>query len=356
MKMLAEDAVIGCKSNPDTLRCIDQDNMSTLSRKVSIIIAFYKNKENLKKCLEGCLNLNYSSFEIIVAGNTDPLMFGRDNIMWLNVDNESQGHKRNVAIAKASGEICAFIDDDAFPHPDWLRNSVRYFEDLSIGAVCGPGIPPDEESLMERASSAVLSSYLGTGSARCRYTPCEQRLIRDVAPAYNLLVRRDLLLKIGGFPVGIRAAEDAIISAKILNEGKKILYENNVVVYHKRRPLFIPLIRQIGSYALYRGFLSKKHRELRNMFFTLSLLSVASIILVAVLVLFSQFSYLTLLLVGTLGLIYLVASFTSGLLESKNGTVALLAMFGIPIIHLTYVTQFFRGLLTNELEEKHINE
>jgi len=325
--------------------------MSTFHPKVSIIVAFYKNKETLKKCLEHCLKLNYRNFEIIVAGNIDPLM-SSDNVIGLNVSNESPGYKRNVAIARASGEICAFIDDDAFPHPDWLRNSVRYFEDPSIGAVCGPGISPHDESLMERASSAVLASYLGTGPARCRYTPCKQKLIRDVAPACNLLVRRDLLLKIGSFPVGIRAADDALVSAKIRNQGKKILYANDVIVYHKRRPLFIPLIRQIGNYAFYRGFLSKKYREQRNLFFISSLLSVVTIIFVTVLTLFSQFSYFTLLLVGILGLIYLAASFVSGLLASKSGVIALLAMFGIPLIHLVYVIQCLRGLMTRELNEK----
>lgn len=354
MEMSVEEGIIGCKNSLDAPQFLDQDKINSLSRRVSIIVAFYKNKESLKTCLERCLNLNYSNFEIIVAGKTDPFM-SDDNIVWLNVSNESQGYKRNAAIQKATGEICAFIDDDAFPNPDWLENSVKYFKDISIGAVCGPGVSPNDESLMERASSAVLSSYLGTGSARCRYTPCKQKLIRDVAPASNLLVRRDLLLKIGGFPVGVRAAEDAVISAKILNEGKKVLYVNNVIVYHKRRPLFMPLIRQIGSYALYRGFLSKRHRELRNSYFALSLLGVAAAASIAVLLFFSRFSYLTLLLVGALCSIYLAASFISGLLASRSGTVALLAMFGIPLIHLTYAAQFLRGLLTTELEKKNIN-
>jgi cellulose synthase/poly-beta-1,6-N-acetylglucosamine synthase-like glycosyltransferase len=324
--------------------------MGVISPRVSIIVPSYKSKENLKKCLHHCLKLNYDDFEIIVAGNIDPLMHN-DNIVWLHVDDESQGSKRNAAIAKARGEICAFIDDDAFPHRDWLRNSVKYFKDLSIGAVSGPGIPPDDENLMERGSSAVLASYLGTGPARYRYTPCKQRFVQDAAPAYNLLVRRDLLLEIGGFPTGIRAAEDTLLSAKIRNQGKKILYANDVIVYHKRRPLFAPLARQIGNYALHRGFLSKKYRGLRNLVFIL-FSSIVVAFLVAVLVLLSQFSYFTLLYVGMLVLIYLAASYLSGLLASRSGSVAVLAMFGIPLIHLTYVVQFFRGLVTRQLNEK----
>lgn len=324
--------------------------MDVISPRVSIIVPSYKSKENLKKCLQHCLELNYDNFEIIVAGNINPLI-STDNIVWLAVDDESQGSKRNAAIAKARGEICAFIDDDAFPHGDWLRNSMKYFQDSSVGAVSGPGIAPNDESFMERGSSAVLASYLGTGPARCRYTPCTQRIIQDAAPAYNLFVRRDLLLETGGFPTGIRAAEDAILSAKIRSQGKKILYANDVIVYHKRRPLFVPLARQIGTYALHRGFLSKEHKGLRNPVFILFPIIVVAFF-VAALVSFSRFSYFALLLVGMLVLIYLGASYLSGLATSRSGSVAVLAMFGIPLVHLTYAVQFFRGLVTRHLSEK----
>jgi cellulose synthase/poly-beta-1,6-N-acetylglucosamine synthase-like glycosyltransferase len=324
--------------------------MGIVSPRVSIVIPSYKSRENLKHCLEHCLELDYDNFEIIVAGTIDPLMSSA-NIIWLHVSDESQGCKRNAAIAKATGEICAFIDDDAFPRRDWLRNSAKYFEDPSIAAVSGPGIPPNDESLMERGSSAVLASYLGTGPARCRYTPCKKKLVYDAAPAYNLLVRRDLLVKIDGFPTGIRAAEDMILSAKIRNQGKRILYANDVIVYHKRRPLFTSLVCQIGNYAFHRGFLSKKHKELRNLIFVL-FPGVALAVLVAILFLFSRFSFFTLLLVGLLGLTYLVASFASGLLASRSCIVAVLVMFGIPVIHLAYVVQFFRGLVTRQLNEK----
>jgi cellulose synthase/poly-beta-1,6-N-acetylglucosamine synthase-like glycosyltransferase len=324
--------------------------MGVLSPRVSIIVPSYKSKENLKNCLEHCLELNYDNFEIIVAGKMDPLM-SDDNVIWLRVDDESQGCKRNAAIAKATGEICAFIDDDAFPRRDWLHNSVKYFKDPDVGAISGPGIAPNDETLMERGSSAVLASYLGTGPARCRYTPCNQGIVQDAAPAYNLLVRRDLLLEIGGFPTGIRAAEDLILSGKIRNQGKKIWYANDVIVYHRRRSLFIPLARQIGNYALHRGFLLKEHIETRNLVFIL-FPSVAVVVLALALIFISQFSYFALLLVGILGLIYLAASFVSGLLASRSCGVALLSMFGIPLIHLTYVVQFFRGLAIKELNEK----
>jgi GT2 family glycosyltransferase len=319
--------------------------------RVSVIVLSYKSKENLEKCLEHCLKLNYHNFEIIVAGNIEPFMFS-NNILWLRVNNESLGYKRNAAITRAKGEICAFIDDDAFPDPDWLRNSMKYFEDPEIGAVCGPGIPPDDESLMERGSSAVLASYLGSGPAKWHYIPCRQKLIRDAAPAVNLLVRRDLLLEIGGFPEGeIKAADDAIVSAKIRSQGKKILYVNDAIVFHKRRPLFIPLARQIGSYAFYRGFLLKKHKEMTSLFILFPV-SVVAILIGAVLIILIHFSFLTLLSVGMLGLMYLVASFISGLRVSKSGVIALLTMVGIPLVNLTYSVQFFRGLATRKLNEK----
>ena len=40
--------------------------------------------------------------------------------------------KRNIGIANSIGEICAFIDSDAYPRRDWVSNATKYFNDPRV--------------------------------------------------------------------------------------------------------------------------------------------------------------------------------------------------------------------------------
>ena len=136
--------------------------------KVSIVVPFYRLRSRyLKECVQRCLELDYPDFEVIVVSNV-PYEVGSARTRSIVTDKLSQGEKDDVGIAYSSGEICAFINDDAYPRRDWLRNAIKYFRDSSVGAVGGPGLTPNEDSLMQKASGAVYASFLGAGLAAHR--------------------------------------------------------------------------------------------------------------------------------------------------------------------------------------------
>jgi cellulose synthase/poly-beta-1,6-N-acetylglucosamine synthase-like glycosyltransferase len=328
--------------------------MSTHPR-VSIIIPFYKNKQNLLECVTHCQKLNYPNFEIIIVANTEPIITG-DKIRWLIIKDVAHGAKKDAGVAVASGELCAFIDDDAFPHQDWLKNAVKYFEDANVGAVCGPGIACPKETIMEKASSAIWASPFGAGPARYRYVPTRKHFVVGEAPGYNLIVRRSLMIKIGGIGINLRSGDDAILSEKIRRSGKKIIYAPDVIVYHHRRPLFLPLLKQVMTYGMHRGFFLKRFPQTsqqHDITFALPLLHfVAIMMLVTSLLLFPQLAFLvSILLTIDLGG-YLIVGFISGLLVSKSFIVAVLTSIGIPLVHFTYAAGYLYGLLVKELGEK----
>ena len=62
-----------------------------------------------------------------------------------------------MAIKIAKGEICAFIDDDAYSSEDWLQKAVKYFENPHIVAVVGPGITPPDDSFLEKIGDTLLN-------------------------------------------------------------------------------------------------------------------------------------------------------------------------------------------------------
>ena len=80
----------------------------------------------------------------------------------------------------------------------------------------------------------------------------------DDYPSCNLFVRKDILDKIGGYRTDFWPGEDTLLCKDIIDNWKRIIYDPWVVVYHHRRPLFLPHLRQLGRYAFHRGYFCKR--------------------------------------------------------------------------------------------------
>jgi len=312
---------------------------------VSIIIPFYYTRAKyLDECIRYCLSLDYPNYEIIVVSNS-PVNADYPDVKVVITEKISQGEKNDVGIAMSSGEICAFIGDDVFPRKDWLKNAVKYFKDPEVGAVGGPGVTPENDTLLQKASGVVYSSTFGGGHARFRYIAKKSRYTDDLH-ATNLLVRKSLLNEVGGFNVRFRSGEDTLLCLKINKKGKKILYAPDVVVYHHRRPLFIPHMRQAKNCGLHRGYYAKRFPEtsLGIRYFIPSLFVVMFITFLTLSILSQIFAkFFLLALIG-----YFILSLASGLLLSRNLKIALLIPIGILLTHLAYGIGFIQGLMTND--------
>jgi GT2 family glycosyltransferase len=253
-----------------------------------------------------------------------------------------------MAIEQAKGEIIAFIDDDAWPEKDWLKNAVENFKDGNIAAVGGPAITPAQDSLKQKASGLVYSSVLVSGQYVYRYLP-KKRLVVDDFPTCNLLVRKSILQELGGFETLFWPGEDTKLCLDITKKlRKQIIYDPRVLVYHHRRPLFIPHLKQVSNYALHRGYFVKKFpaTSLKIVYF------IPSLFLLAI------------FLVGTQGLLYgwVRITFLLGLSVylflallfsiQKDLCLIPLVFMGIIMTHLAYGIYFLKGLVSTHLSEE----
>ena len=123
------------------------------------------------------------------------------------------GAKRNIGVDNASGEICAFIDSDAYPDEDWLSNAVKYFEDPEVAAVGGPGLTPHEDSFMQKASGYVLSSFM-VGNLSRRYKSVGAFESDDIHSC-NFIARRSVLVEVGGWNEKYWPGEDTLLCLEI---------------------------------------------------------------------------------------------------------------------------------------------
>ncbi len=321
------------------------------SPKISIIIPVGKPDKNILQCTNACLNQDYRNFEIIILPDESPSlqflrMVNNDKVKIIPTGPVNPSTKRNIGSSRASGEILAFLDDDAFPQRDWLTIAVRHFADDTIAAVGGPGVTPAGSSLKERVSGNIYASPIVSGTYRYRYTP-HRYLEVDDFPSCNLLVLRTVFATVGGFSAQYWPGEDTLLCREIvLRTQKRIVYDPHLIVEHRRRPFLLKHLAQVSRYALHRGYFIKYWPEnsLKISYFMPSILIVFIIIGSLLLTLpgYSMFY------VFTISLYICVCLFFSIQLSSIRET--LLTFIGTISTHFTYGLFFLIGLSKTELK------
>ena len=229
---------------------------------VSIVIACPKRSWMLDECLRAIRQQSYEKWEVIVLPDEDEPKSGVEaeegKIRFVVTGKVRPAEKRNIGIREAKGEIVAFIDDDAYPDAHWLEYAIKYFGEPDIGALGGPGVTPPGDTRLARIGGRVYDNWLVSGNYRYRYHAGGTRMDVDDYPSCNLFVRKDVLDKIGGYRTDFWPGEDTLLCKDIIDNWKRIVYDPWVVVYHHRRPVFLPHLRQLGRYAFHRGYFCKR--------------------------------------------------------------------------------------------------
>ncbi len=231
---------------------------------VSIVIACPDSSWMLKECLAAISAQSYEKWECIVLPDSqlsegalaDLPKDGR--IRYIHTGKVRPAEKRNLGINAAKGEIVAFIDDDAYPEAHWLEYAIKYFSEPDIGAVGGPGVTPPGDAWLSKLGGRVYDNILVSGNYRYRYKAGGVRRDVDDYPSCNLFVRKNLLDRIGGYRTDFWPGEDTLLCKDIVDAGSRIIYDPWVIVYHHRRALFAPHLRQLGRYAFHRGYFCRR--------------------------------------------------------------------------------------------------
>lgn len=319
----------------------------------SIIVPVKKMSEDLRNCIAHCLKLAYSSFEVIVLpDNNINLQDDRRRVKVIPTGPTSPAEKRNVGIKEARGVFLAFIDDDAYPDKNWLRNTEKYFEDEDVAAVGGPNLTPESDELSRKASGFVLGCFVGGGPLSYEYseTSVKRAMKVKTQSSCNLIVRKSVMNKIGGFTVTYWPGEDTKLCGDIVKIGKKIIYAPDVIIYHHRRPLFREHLRQISNYALHRGFFVKRFKETSlSLTYFLPSIFVLFVFFGFLLSFLSDIVRLPYLTVLSIYLLLVLFEASRKAIETRNLKLGAWVFFGITLTHFTYGLSFLKGLAKRQL-------
>ena len=328
---------------------------------VSIIIAVKAYCENLKECVNKCLGLDFQDYEILILPDSRIAPEGilsHPKIRIIPTGNITPPKKRDIGARKAEGEILAFLDDDAYPKKDWLKEAVNIFkESEKIGCVCGPAVTPQDDSILQKGSGLVYSSPLVSGNHNFRYVPKERKEVFDF-PSCNFLIRKDLFSDIGGFDKPFWPGEDTFLCLKVLEADKKMIYSPRVGVFHHRRNLFKGHLNQIKSYALHRGYFAKKYPKtsLRFEYFIPSIFVIA-LLTGGISSLSSSLASGIYSLILTMYLVFVLTSSLSLVFDAKESRInriklLFLTASGIFLTHITYGIYFIKGLFAKKMPEE----
>lgn len=314
--------------------------------KVSVIIPVKKINGYILELYECLKKIDFTDFEVIIFPDKDSGIRLEDTRI-IMTGPMGPAEKRDLALKHAKGEILAFLDDDAFPERDWLKNAVRHFEDEGVGAVGGPAVTPETDSLLQKGSGAVFSSMLTSSSYTYRYLPKARREVDDF-PTVNLLVRKTVFEKLGGFDTAYWPGEDTKLCLDIKRLGLKIVYEPEAIVYHHRRPLFTEHLRQVSRYAFQRGFFVKAFPEtsLKPGYFAPSVFFFF-ICSGPVLPVISLKAALAWAVIFSIYMVFLLAASIMAMLANKSVIVGALTVPGVFLTHIVYGYNFVKGLLSS---------
>ena len=199
---------------------------------VSVVVPTCGRPDLLRRCVAAleAQSLASDAYEIIVVDDT--------------LTRRGPAATRNIGWRRARAPIVAFTDDDTVPDRDWLARGLAAFAP-GIDAVTGRIVMPLPETPTD-------------------YERNEQGLERAEFVTANLFVRRDLLMRLGGFDERFRLPwrEDSDLHFRLLEAGSVIARAPDALVVHPVRPAPWGVSLRQQRKVMFDALLFRKHRAL----------------------------------------------------------------------------------------------
>jgi len=179
-------------------------------------------------------------------------------------------YSRNLSLQHATGDILAFLDDDAYVRPGWASALQETFADPTVGGVAGRalnGVPGEETVGVDQ-----VGRFTRRGEILGYFAADTGRVVEvDHAIGCNMAIRRDVVSQCGGFREGFSGRycfrEESDIFFMMKRLGYRIVFQPRAVVDHVAAPKpkgrrfdiwyafycernhYILLIRNLGPFA-----------------------------------------------------------------------------------------------------------
>jgi hypothetical protein len=211
----------------------------------SIVINTLNRCDVLDEAIRGVFALDYPAFELIVVNGpstdaTEAVLARWDGrIKRRDCTFANLSRSRNIGIAAAAGDVVAFLDDDAVPHPQWLSRLAAHYAQAGVGGVGGFTVDHTgvrwqvRKTMCDRFGSPyAVDDFFDERPFNFPGTPFYPSLLGT-----NSSFRRSALLDIGGFDHAYAyMLDETDVCLRLVDAGWSIHYEPDALVFHQFAP------------------------------------------------------------------------------------------------------------------------
>jgi O-antigen biosynthesis protein len=228
--------------------------------RISVVVCTYNGSHTIRDCLEGLRHLEYPDFEVIVVndGSTDTTadIVSQYDYRLISTPNYGLSSARNTGWQAATGEIVAYIDDDAYPDPHWLTYLADTFMHTTHVSVGGPNLPP--------AGDGPIAECIANAPGGPVHVLLSDHEAEHI-PGCNMAFRTKVLQAIGGFDTQFRiAGDDVDMCWRLQQQGWTIGFNPVALVWHHRRNAVRTYWKQQLNYGKAETLLERKWPEKYN--------------------------------------------------------------------------------------------
>lgn len=201
---------------------------------ISVVIPLYNKERQIANTLQTVLRQTFQNFEIVIVNDgcldnsvVEVEKVQDSRIRIIHQKNAGVSAARNRGIEEAKYDLIAFLDADDEWKPEYLEtqyNLYLKYPECSVFAVNyefrdskGKITPTKINKLPFTDEEGILSNYFKVAS--CSHPPLWTSAV---------MIRKNALKSIGGFPIGIKSGEDLLTWAR-LAINCKIAYSRRIL-------------------------------------------------------------------------------------------------------------------------------
>lgn len=212
--------------------------------KVSVVLCTYAESmhEEFIEAADSVLHQTYDDVELIVVVDGNRSLYDRiveeyDEItIYLNEENVGLSESRNRGIELASGDVIAFLDDDAVADEQWVETLVAVYEKSDAIAAGGKMVP---DWVADKPSFLPEEFYWLIGVTHRGFADAGEE-VRNTFGS-NISFYHEVFDEIGGFDPEIGRqgsanfqAEETVFAIRMRERfGRGVVYDPEAVVAHK---------------------------------------------------------------------------------------------------------------------------
>ena len=210
---------------------------------ISVVIPLYNKEQQVAHTLHSVLQQTFQDFEIVIVddGSTDNSVTEVEKVQdarirLIHQANAGVSAARNRGIREAKYDLIAFLDADDEWKPKYLEAQHKLYKkypECSVYACNyefrgseGRITPTIIRKLPFAREDGVLSNYFEVAS--CSHPPLWTSAV---------MVKKEAIQAVGGFPVGIKSGEDLLTWARLAVNFCIAFYINALAIYQVRNEL-----------------------------------------------------------------------------------------------------------------------